>query len=72
MQNGWGCSSFDTTNRTIKVNGTSVTTCGGTLPAKKSGYYYWDIGAGLNTWDAIWWSGTAATSCTAPAGGFTP
>jgi hypothetical protein len=72
MQNGWGCSSFSTSNRTITVNGTVVTACSGALPAKKSGYYYWAISGTGNTWDAVWWSGTAATSCTPPAGGFVP
>jgi hypothetical protein len=71
MQYGWGCDSFTEATRTVTVNGTSVT-CGGTLPAKKSGYYYFAIAAGGHTWDAIHWSGTAATSCPAPAGGFSP
>jgi hypothetical protein len=79
MQNGWGCSSFssttdptDTTKRTLKVNGSPVA-CGSTLPAKTSGgYYYFELGAGGNVWDQLWWSGTAATSCKAPAGGFVP
>jgi hypothetical protein len=72
MQNGWGCSSFSTSNRTITINGTAISACSGTLPAKKNGYYYWAISGTGNTWDAVWWSGTAATSCTPPAGGFTP
>lgn len=72
FQYGWGCSSFTTADRPIKVNGTTVT-CGGALPAKKgSGYYYFEIGAGKNTWDEIWWSGDRATSCPAPTGGFVP
>ncbi len=77
MEHGWGCSSFSSdpaasVHRTLNVNGSPVT-CGGTLPAKTSGgYYYFDLGAGGNTWDQIWWSGTAATSCKAPAGGFVP
>ncbi len=71
MQYGWGCDSFTEATRTVAVNGTSVT-CGGTLPARKSGYYYFEIAAGGHTWDAIHWSGTAATSCPAPAGGFSP
>jgi hypothetical protein len=68
---GWGCDNFTEARRTVTVNGTSVT-CGGALPAKKSGYYYFAIGAGGENWDAMHWSGTAAASCTAPAGGFTP
>lgn len=80
FQNGWGCSNFSATTdptvaatkRTLKVNGSPVT-CGGTLPAKASGgYYYFELGAGGETWDAIWWSGTAAASCKAPTGGFVP
>ena len=68
---GWGCDNFNDTRRTVTVNGTSVT-CGGTLPAKKSGYYYFAIGPGGETWDAIHWSGSAAASCTRPADGFAP
>jgi len=71
IQFGWGCNSFTSVDRVVKVNGTSVT-CGGTLPAKKSGYYYFEIGAGGETWDSISWSGAAATTCTAPSGGFVP
>ena len=72
MEWGWGCSSFSETDRPIKVNGVSVV-CGGQLPAKKSGtYYYFEIGPGGNTWDQIHYSGTAATSCPAPTGGFSP
>jgi hypothetical protein len=73
MQYGWGCSSFTDADRTIKVNGKTVT-CGGTLPAKKQpgNYYYFEISAGGHTWDQIHWSGTVATSCTAPVTGFAP
>jgi hypothetical protein len=73
MEYGWGCSSFSEKDRTVKVNGTSVT-CAGALPPKKTpgGYYYFEIGAGGNTWDALHWSGTMATSCPYPAGGFSP
>ena len=70
----WGCSNFDQTIRAVTVNGTSVN-CAAGLPAKKSGYYYFEIAANAtagHTYDAIWFSGTAATSCTAPAGGYTP
>lgn len=74
MEN-WGCASFDQTIRAVKVNGTAVD-CGAALPAKKSGYRYFEIAANAtagHTWDAIWWSGTpAATTCTPPAGGFSP
>lgn len=73
---GWGCSSFGTdplsgAARTVTVNGTP-TTCGGPLPPKKNGYYYFQIGAGGHTWDEVHWSGTIATSCTPPDGGFVP
>ncbi len=72
MQNGWGCDSFDHNERTVKVNATAVN-CGAPLPAKKpGGYYYFEIGAGGHNWDAIHWSGTRATSCEPPAGGFSP
>jgi hypothetical protein len=73
MQYGWGCSSFTTSDRSLKVNGTAVT-CGGVLPVKKTpgNYYYFEIGPGGHTWDLIHWSGTAAASCPMPAGGFLP
>jgi hypothetical protein len=71
MEWGWGCNSFTSADRFVKVNGT-VVACGGTLPARKSGYYYFEIGPGGNTWDQIHYSGTTATTCAAPAGGFVP
>jgi hypothetical protein len=73
MEWGWGCSSFSESDRTVKVNGADVK-CGGTLPAKKTpgNYYYFQIGAGGNTWDEIHWSGTYSSSCPTPAGGFAP
>jgi hypothetical protein len=47
--------------------------CGGTLPAKRpGGYYYFEIGHGGHTWDQIYYSGTAAKTCPAPVGGFSP
>ena len=71
--NGWGCDSFTPADRTVKVNGTSVTTCGGTLPAAKTGgYWYFEIGAGGHNWDAIHLNGPKASSCPVPAGGFSP
>jgi hypothetical protein len=70
--NGWGCDSFTDKDRTVTVNGTKVT-CGGAMPAKNGGeYYYFEIGAGGNTWDAIHFSGPPVSSCPAPAGGFSP
>ena len=72
MEYGWGCDTFTDVERTVKVNGTMVA-CGATLPAQKpEGYYYFEIGAGGHTWDAIHWSGTPATSCPTPPGGFSP
>lgn len=70
---GWGCSSFDDSQRTIKVNGQSVK-CAGALPAQKQpgNYYYFEIGAGGNTWDAIHWSGDMVAACPTPSGGFVP
>jgi hypothetical protein len=72
-ETGWGCASFGDADRTIKVNGTSVK-CSAALPAKKNGYYYFEIGATKtdHTWDAVWWSGTRVTTCPTPTGGFTP
>lgn len=78
MEYGWGCDSFGSVPdagadfRSVTVNGVAVS-CGGTLPAKTSGgYYYFQIGAGGHVWDHIHYSGTAATSCPKPAGGFAP
>jgi hypothetical protein len=70
---GWGCSSFDDSQRTIKVNGQTVK-CAGTLPAQKQpgNYYYFEISAGGNTWDAIHWSGDMVDTCPTPSGGFVP
>lgn len=69
---GWGCDSFTDKDRTVTVNGKPVT-CGGTLPAPNTGgYYYFEIGAGGQTWDAIHLNGPKAASCPAPAGGFAP
>jgi hypothetical protein len=70
--NGWGCDSFTTNERTVKVNGKVVKTCGETLPAQKDGYYYFEIGPGGNTWDAIHVNGPKATTCPTPPGGFSP
>ncbi|HQF56474.1 MAG TPA: C25 family cysteine peptidase [Fibrobacteria bacterium] len=49
---GWGCSSFD--GRTVKVNGVRVS-CGGALPAKTNGAYYFDVSAGTYSWASIYW-----------------
>jgi hypothetical protein len=71
-QYGWGCDSFTEKDRTVTVNGKSVT-CGGALPpANTGGYWYFEIGAGGNEWDAIHFNGPLATACPKPAGGFAP
>ena len=67
---GWNCSNF--AGRTLVVNGASVTCADGVnQPAvtKKNGYNVFQISAGTYSFAAINWWGTAATSCTAPAGG---
>lgn len=70
---GWGCSSFDDSQRTIKVNGQTVK-CSGALPPQKQpgNYYYFEIGAGGNSWDTIHWSGDMIATCPTPSGGFVP
>jgi hypothetical protein len=70
---GWGCSSFNENQRTVKVNGQTVK-CEGTLPAQKQpgNYYYFEIGAGGNTWDGMHWSGETVATCPTPSGGFVP
>jgi hypothetical protein len=72
----WGCSSFNSSdgsagqNRTVVVNGVA-TKCGGKLPPKTSGgYYYFELGPGGHTWDSIWWLGPPSASC--PTAGFAP
>lgn len=50
---GWTCQSF--AGRTIEVNNVPVT-CGGTLPPKYNGYYYFDISAGAHSYASFnWW-----------------
>lgn len=49
---GWGCSNFD--GRTVKVNGVQVA-CGGALPAKTNGAYYFDVSAGAYSWASMYW-----------------
>jgi hypothetical protein len=76
MQYGWGCNSFAPTDRTLKVDGVAMTTCGsqplpGRTHANGYTYYYFEIGAGGNTWDGMWWSGTPVANCPVPPGGFT-
>ena len=71
--NGWGCDSFTEKDRTITVNGTAVKCTDPSLPSKNAGgYYYFEVGAGGHTWDAIHLNGPKATSCPVPPGGFSP
>ncbi|HEY4156454.1 MAG TPA: hypothetical protein VGM29_00095 [Polyangiaceae bacterium] len=50
---GWGCSNAD--DRTIKINGMTMT-CGTLpLPPKVSGSYYFDISAGMLAYAQIYW-----------------
>ena len=49
---GWGCSNM--TGRTLLVNDQAVT-CGGTLPAKVNGAYYFEVSAGEYPWASIYW-----------------
>jgi M6 family metalloprotease-like protein/MYXO-CTERM domain-containing protein len=51
---GWGCSTFD--GRTIEINDSPVS-CGGVLPVKYNGYYYFDISAGMYSWASLYWWG---------------
>jgi hypothetical protein len=50
------------------VNGTAVKCGATTLPPSKGGYYYFEIGAGGHTWDAIHLNAAQGVSCTPPAG----
>lgn len=49
---GWGCSNFS--GRTVLVNDQPVT-CGGSLPAKFDGSYYFEVSAGQYPWASIYW-----------------
>lgn len=55
---GWGCSNFD--GWTLKVNGTAVATCGGTLPPKIGSFYYFQATASATaaSYASIFWWGT--------------
>jgi len=57
---GWGCSNLS--GWTLKVNG-QVVTCGGTLPPKLNGLYYFDFigSSSALTYASMYWYGT----CTA-------
>jgi hypothetical protein len=50
---GWNCSGMD--DRTMKVNGTTVTCGGKPIPAKAGSFYYFDITAGTNAWAGFSW-----------------
>jgi endoglucanase len=49
---GWGCSNL--TGRTVLVNDAPVS-CGGALPAKVNGAYYFEVSAGAYPWASIYW-----------------
>jgi hypothetical protein len=66
---GWGCSTFTETQRSVTVNGTAVACGAATLPAAKNGLYYFQIGAGGETWDSVHFSSSQDTSCGTSAGG---
>jgi len=79
IRNSFGCSSFTPSIRSLKINGVTMTGCDlNKIPtstrthANGFSYYYFEVGAGGHTWDEIYWSGTTATSCPTPPGGFTP
>jgi len=65
---GWGCSNFD--GRTITVNGATVS-CAATV-TKKNGYYVFRASAGTLSYASIYWWGTRASTCPAPADGVFP
>jgi hypothetical protein len=51
---GWGCSNF--TGRTLKVNNTTISSCGDPLPGKwTDGYYYFDVSAGSLSYACVYW-----------------
>jgi hypothetical protein len=50
---GWGCS--NATGRTVTVNGVLIPVCGGMLPPKVSGSYYFAISAGVTTNASFYW-----------------
>lgn len=54
---GWGCSNFQSAggNRSIVVNGTSVSCGEMPLPEPVDGSYYFDIGPGTNVSAVIYW-----------------
>lgn len=52
--NSWNCSNLG--GRTIAVNGTPMLMCGGPLPAKVDGGYYFEFGASASTdYTSFYW-----------------
>jgi hypothetical protein len=49
----YGCNNTD--GRTLKINGTAVTTCGGKAPAKLGSFYYFDFGPGSYEYAGVSW-----------------
>ena len=53
------CSGDD--GRTLKINGTAITTCGGKAPAKLGSFYYFDFGPGTYEYTSVsWYCSTSA------------
>jgi hypothetical protein len=59
----YGCSGAD--GRTVKINGTEITTCGGKAPAKLGSFYYFDFGPGKYDYTSVNWY-CSASSCLGP------
>jgi hypothetical protein len=59
----YGCSGAD--GRTLKINGTAVTSCGGKAPAKLGSFYYFDFSAGTYEYASVNWY-CSTSSCLGP------
>jgi hypothetical protein len=59
----YGCSSAD--GRTLKINGTEATTCGGKPPAKAGSFCYFDFGPGKYDYASVNWY-CSTQSCLGP------
>jgi hypothetical protein len=62
----WQCSSFGPADRALKVNGTSLASCGLALPASRNGAYTFNIAASTygHTWDQVnWWNPAPTGNC---------
>jgi hypothetical protein len=61
----WQCSNFGTADRAIKVNGTSLASCGAALPASRNGAYTFNIAVAPtgHTWDYIYWWNATINNC---------